>query len=191
LEDFTMNKSRAGIDWVAAMQDYITSDASHRDIAAKFGCHRKAVERRSAIDGWSAARDRFRDSVGRRAQALQSESRAHRLKDWNDNDLNIAKALRSQTAKAFTRMVKEGNGTIDLNTLRNVASVIESTQRIGRLALGATTDNQGMIGDPTEDGVAAPRLGDFYASVKFEGPTKGAAPVPSETPPEDDEPTKH
>jgi hypothetical protein len=187
LEEF-MNKS-PGIDWVAAMQEYVTTDATLRDIAAKFRCHRKGVERRSVLDGWGAARERFRDSVGRRAQELQVETRAHKLKDWNDADLNIAKAIRGQTAKEFNRQVKEAvekGQTLDFNTLRNISSVIESTQRIGRLALGATTDNQGMIGDPTEDGVAAPKLSDFYSTIQFEGP---AAPAPA--PPEDDEPTKH
>jgi hypothetical protein len=179
-----MIKSRAGVDWVAALQDYITSDATLRDIAAKFGCHRKAVERRSALDGWAAARDRFRDEVGRRAQAMQAETRAHKLRDWNDNDLKIAKAIRGQTTRAFNLAAQAG--TADINTLRSIAAVIESTQRIGRLALGATTDNQGMIGDPTEDGVTAPKLGDFYSTIQFEGP---AAPAPA--PPKDDEPTRH
>jgi hypothetical protein len=187
-----MNKSRAGIDWGATMLEYVTTDVSLRDVAAKLGCNIHAVERRSALDGWSAARDKFRAQVGHRAQALQVETRAHKLKDWNDADLNIAKAIRGQTAKEFNRQVKEAvekGQTLDFNTLRNISSVIESTQRIGRLALGATTDNQGNINDPGEDGIAAPRLGDFYASVKFEGPTK-AAETP-ETPPEDDEPTRH
>jgi hypothetical protein len=187
LEDFPMNKSRKGIDWVSVMQGYITTDVSLRDIAAKLGCNIHAVERRSALDGWSAARDKFRAQVGHRAQALQVETRAHKLKDWNDNDLKLAKAIRGQATREFNRAAQ--SGTVDINTLRNVASVIESTQRIGRLALGATTDNQGNINDPNGDGIAAPRLGDFYASVKFEGPTEGAA--TPEKPPEDDEPTRH
>lgn len=182
-----MNKSRKGIDWVSVMQDYITTDVSLRDVAATLGCNVHAVERRSALDGWSAARDKFRAQVGRRAQELQVETRAHKLKDWNDNDLKIAKAIRGQTIRAFNLAAQAG--TADINTLRNMASVIESTQRIGRLALGATTDNQGNINDPGEDGIAAPRLADFYASVKFEGPTEGAE--TPETPPVDDEPTKH
>jgi hypothetical protein len=182
-----MNKSRAGIDWGATMLEYVTTDVSLRDVAAKLGCNVHAVERRSALDGWSAARDKFRAQVGHRAQALQVETRAHKLKAWNDSDLQIAKAIRGQTTRAFNLAAQAG--TADINTLRSIAAVIESTQRIGRLALGATTDNQGMIGDPTEDGVAAPKLTDFYASVKFEGPTKAAE--SPETPPVDDEPTKH
>jgi hypothetical protein len=182
-----MNKSRAGIDWGAAMLEYVTTDVSLRDVAARLGCNVHAVERRSALDGWSAARDKFRAQVGHRAQELQVETRAQKLRDWNDNDLKIAKAIRGQTTRAFNLAAQAG--TADINTLRSIAAVIESTQRIGRLALGATTDNQGMIGDPTEDGVAAPKLTDFYASVKFEGPTKAAE--SPETPPVDDEPTKH
>jgi hypothetical protein len=183
-----MNKSRAGIDWVAAMQEYVSTDASLRDISVKFGCHRKAVERRSALDGWSAARGRFRDSVGRRAQAMQAETRASKLKAWNDADFTLAKAIRSRVASALNKLAQPGVA-VDLTELRSLASVAESTQRIGRLALGATTDNQGTILDPGEDGVAAPKLGDFYETVRFEGPTVSAA--TPDRPPEDDEPTRH
>jgi hypothetical protein len=182
-----MNKSRAGIDWVAAMLEYAASDASLRDIAAKLGCNRHAVERRSALDGWSAARDKFRTQVGHRAQALQSESRAQKLKDWNDADFKGAKAARGLLLKNLNRLIEVSNEENIENAveIRNVLAGLETVQRIGRLALGATTDNQGMIGDPGEDGIAAPRLADFYASVKFEGPTE-----PQKTD-KDDEPTHH
>jgi hypothetical protein len=99
LEEF-VNKSRKGIDWGATMLEYVTTDVSLRDVAAKLGCNVHAVERRSALDGWSAARDKFRAQVGHRAQALQVETRAHKLRDWNDNDLKIAKAIRGQTTRA-------------------------------------------------------------------------------------------
>jgi hypothetical protein len=167
------------------MQEYISTDASLREIADKYGCHRKAVERRSALDGWSATRGRFRDEVGRRAQAMQSESRAHKLKDWNDADFRLARAIRSHVAARLAKRQQSPDIEEDLTELRSLASIIESTQRIDRLALGATTDNQGVIGDPGEDG--APRLGDFYTSVKFEGPEK---PASTETPDKDDE-TRH
>jgi hypothetical protein len=123
-----------------------------------------------------------------RADAVQVESRVHKLRDWNDNDLQIAKAIRGQAVKEFTRVTRARSGIVDLNTLRNLSAVIESTQRIGRLALGATTGNQGLIGNPGEDGVGTPRLSDFYKSVVFEGPTEGAAPA---KPSDDDEPIRH
>jgi hypothetical protein len=181
-----MFKSKAGIDWVAAKQEYATSDMSLKEIAAKHGCHHKAVERRSALDGWAQARGSFRDEVGRRAQALQSESRAHKLKEWNDADLKIARVLRSRVANRLNKLAQTPDIEDDLTELRTLAGVVESTQRIGRLALGATTDNQGSIFEPGEDGIATPKLGDFYSTIKFEGPTE---PAPKK--PEDDEPTKH
>jgi len=181
-----MHKSRAGIDWVAIMQEYVSSDMSLRDVAAKLGCNRHAVERRSAIDGWSAARDRFRAQVGHRAQAMQSETRAQKLKDWNDTDLKVARVIRSRVVLRLNKLAASPDLEATTTELRNLASVLESTQRMGRLALGATTDNQGMIGDPTEDGIAAPKIGDFYETIKFEGPTE-----PTTTVKKDDEPTQH
>jgi hypothetical protein len=172
-------KSRT--NWAAARQAYVTSDNTLGEIAAQYGCSEQAIKRRSMLDRWTDARNSFRRAVNMKADAAQAESRAHKLKEWNDNDLRLARAIRGQAAKVL--------GTLeagDINTLRNLASVVESTQRIGRLALGATTDNRGVIGEPGEDGVAAPRLADFYNSVKFEGPTEPAPKKPSE----DDE-TRH
>jgi hypothetical protein len=181
-KEFPMSRPRT--NWAAARQGYVTSDQTLGEIAAQYGCSEQAIKRRSMLDRWTDARNAFRRAVNQKADAAQAESRAHKLKEWNDNDLKFARAIRGQAAKVLAT-VEDG----DISTLRNLASIVESTQRIGRLALGATTDNQGVIGDPGEDGAGIPHLKDFYKSVVFEGPTESAATPEKQS--EDDPPVRH
>jgi hypothetical protein len=95
----------------------------------------------------------------------QSESRAQKLRSWNENDFKLASVIRAQAAKRLNKLVTE-DGDERLAEIRALASIAESTQRIARLALGATTHNQGTIDDPDEHGV--PRLEDFYAMLASE-----------------------
>jgi hypothetical protein len=172
-------------DWAAARQAYVVSDKTLGEVAAEYGVSEQAIKRRSSIDKWGDARAAFRFEVNRKADALQVESRASKLKEWNDSDFKIAKAIRSRIAAKLNKLVQQPDADERIDELRSLASIIESTQRIGRLALGATTTNEGQINNPGEDGIAAPKLGDFYQTVQFEGPTE------PQKPDKDDEPTHH
>jgi hypothetical protein len=182
-----MTKSRT--DWAAARQAYVTSDQTLGDVAAQYGCSEQAIKRRSMLDRWTDARNAFRRAVNAKADAAQAESRAHTLKVWNEADLMLAKAIRSRVAARLNKLNQRPDVDARIDELRSLASIIESTQRVGRLALGATTGNQGVIGDPGEDGISAPKLGDFYRTVRFEGPTESAATPEKQSDP--NKPTTH
>lgn len=176
-----MHKSKAGLDWAAIRQEYVSSDVALKALADKYKINQSSIRRRAALDKWQDARTKFQAAIAKKTDAAQIETRVQKLRAWNDQDLKIAAALRAQTARSLNRIAREqqGNDTIETSLLDigRMAQIVESAQRIARLALGATTDNQGNINDPDENGTTKPRLSDFYDSIQFEGPNASTAPV--------------
>jgi hypothetical protein len=175
-----MRKSKAGTDWAAAKLQYVSTDITLLELSKQLKVHEHTVRRQSRIDKWVEQRTAFNAEVARKSQAVQAQSRVQKLKEWNESDFRIAAALRSQVARQlnkFAKVQQEEEFDPPLSEIQRMSQIIESSQRIARLSLGATTDNQGNINDPDEQGTSKPRLSDFYDSIQFEGPSASTAPV--------------
>lgn len=131
--------------WEAARLHYVNGGDSYILTAKKFGLSATAVEKRGQKDGWPEQRQELLDTITLQAQKRRTAQRLAELEAFDDSDLKVAKAIRAQVAKALTAMQKSSL-PCDHKALRNLAAAAEVAQRIGRLALGASTGSQEITG---------------------------------------------
>lgn len=122
-------------DWPALRLEYVHGAMSLRELAAKHNVKPAGVMARAAKEGWDAERKQKSAEVSKAANASLGEERATRLAKFNDDDAKIADALKGRAA---AMLKAEG---LDATQLRAVSAVFDTAQKIGRLALGATTEN--------------------------------------------------
>lgn len=122
--------------WAAAKAHYITTNATYEDVSSMYGIGLEAVGKRGTREGWRQLRQNHVDAMAARAAENQAERTANELVRFNDGDLIVAKAIRKKAADMLRLADTPGK-------LRALALAMESAQKIGRLALGATTNNTG------------------------------------------------
>ena len=121
-------------DWTAIKLEYVNGHMSQRDLAEKHKINSAGLMKRASNEGWEAERQQKSAEVSRAVQEQLTEDRAAILSKFNEDDLRMARAIR---AKAATMMK-----TIESpSELRAIAGAADVAQKIGRLALGAETEN--------------------------------------------------
>ena len=140
-------------DWTAIRLAYVNGGMSMRQLAERFDVKAAGLMKRAAREGWEAERQQNSAKVSNAAQLLINEERPSELAAFNQGDLQISKALRSMVAKQITSAQQENGARLTAAELRALASAAEAAQRMGRLALGANTENvghAGIAGQPIE-----------------------------------------
>lgn len=122
-------------DWQAIKLEYINSPLSLKEIAEKHDLKDATVRQRAHREDWEAERHALSQSVTQAAQEQLTDDRANQLAKFNEDDLRMARAIRAKAAS----MIKELDNP---SALRAVAGAADLAQRIGRLALGAETENR-------------------------------------------------
>lgn len=131
-------------DWHAIEFEYVHNHTlDYRDLAEKYGLKEATVRQRANRHGWKEKRNAVTQAVTEKASAAVQKSIASELVKYNEDDLKVAKALRSQVAKLIT-MANNEDKPLDPTSLRSLAGALEASQRVARLAMGATTDNTGL-----------------------------------------------
>ena len=121
-------------DWSAIKLEYVNSAMTYGEIAAKHGLKDGTVRQRANREGWNDARNASLQFVTASATKQITENRVDELVKFNAEDLEIAKAIRN---KAIAMM----SGTESPSELRALAGAVDIAQKVGRLALGASTEN--------------------------------------------------
>jgi len=155
-------------DWFAVRAEYIAGTMSLKDLAQARGLNHDTVRRQARFGKWTAARRAQAHRVAAELEARNVASRVTQLHEWNERDLAIAKNLRARLAM---RLAKIGDPTDedpfkDLAALESIVMALEKVQRIGRLALGATTTNSGISAPDGGPVGAAPSMTDFYDTLQ-------------------------
>lgn len=122
-------------DWQAIKLEYVNSPLSLKEIAEKHDLKDATVRQRAHREDWEAERHALSQSVTQAAQEQLTDDRANQLAKFNEDDLRMARAIRAKAAS----MIKELDNP---SALRAVAGAADLAQRIGRLALGAETENR-------------------------------------------------
>lgn len=135
-----MEAKRKTPDWQRIRTEYVNGHASLGELAHKHGVTKAAIDKRASREKWSADRQRKSAEVSARVSDQLTEQRTSDLAKFNEDDLTVARAIRATVATKIAELRSNGGSPSDLRAL---ASAAESAQRIGRLALGATTGNQG------------------------------------------------
>lgn len=152
-------------DWAALRLAFVNGSMPLAELARTFGLNEATVRSRAHRDGWQKSRNETQRAATAQAQAALTSSRADALRDFNEVDLRLAKALRSMVAR---RLTSAADGLLSAADLRRLASAAAEAQRIGRLALGVSTDNHGH-GGPGGDGpvpLAAVPLPEYTAALQ-------------------------
>jgi hypothetical protein len=121
-------------DWTAIKLEYVNGHMPQRELATKHGINAAGLMRRAAKEGWEAERKHRSAEISKASQEIITEDRTSQLTKFNEDDLRMARAIR---AKAAT-MLKTLESPSELSAVSRAA---ELAQRIGRLALGAETEN--------------------------------------------------
>jgi GAF domain-containing protein len=144
--------ARTPTDWTPVRLAYVNGQESYAALAARLGLSESAVEKRGEREGWKEERRKQAEAIGATAQEHLSKQRAAELSKFNEDDLKVAKALRAQVAAAIAT-AQRASRAIAAKDLRSLASALESAQRVGRLALGASTDNSSVFSRELPAGV--------------------------------------
>ena len=122
-------------DWGKIQAEYVTGIMSMRDLAAAHGIKAAGLMARAVKEGWDELRKQHQTKVSTEAIQAAESDKAEELRIFNAQCIEAARLIRQ---KSWEMLGVGGNSPQDIRAL---ASAIESAQKIGRLALGATTDN--------------------------------------------------
>jgi len=132
-------------DWDLIRTEYISSSISIRELAEKYNCSADALEKRANTQSWTEQRRKISAEVLAKAEAEITARRAEELVEFNKQDLQIAKALRSQIAKHINEAM-QNNELLTAKEIKTLVSAASDAQKIGRLALGVSTSNNEHTG---------------------------------------------
>lgn len=110
---------------------------SQREFAAEKGINPSTLMAQAAKGKWEDERKRKQAETSSKAVAKHEAKVVDELAKFNEDDLKIAKALRAKAAALLQT-------TSSPVALRSLASTFDVAQKMGRLALGATTENAGV-----------------------------------------------
>lgn len=130
-------------NWDAIRTEYVAGKASIKTLAERHGVSESGLEKRAERGKWSEARRNLSESVISGADARIADVRVNELAEFNASDLKIAKALRAQIA-IHIRAAQDRKTPMDAGQIRTLTAASEAAQRIGRLALGASTENSAI-----------------------------------------------
>jgi hypothetical protein len=130
-------------DWPSLRLEYILSNVTQRELAQQHGLKERTVNKRAEREHWAAEREeRQRGMIETASQQVTFDAVAE-LRRQNLFDLDCARRLRQH----IERLLHEAEGKDDLSPsdLRTLSAALESTQRVCRLALGASSNNEVVV----------------------------------------------
>lgn len=134
-------------DWKAIRVEYVSGSDTFGRLAKRHGLKEDTVRKRAGREGWQTAREAAARAVTEKAEAVIGAGRIDELIRFNADDLKMARALRAKAAKMLSWRDKDGQEVpISATDLRALASTVDTAQKVGRLALGMTTENTGLSG---------------------------------------------
>jgi hypothetical protein len=138
----------SSIDWPAIRLAYINGSMSMKDCAAQFDLKPGTLRQRAHREDWETQRNAMSRAVTSTAQAKIIKTKAQELSEFDAEDAKMSRALRAVAARMLVDANREGAKRLTAAEARTIASLAESAQKIGRIALGGTTENHGHGGLP-------------------------------------------
>lgn len=132
-------------DWAVLQAEYVQGRETIAELALKHGLKEDTVKKQATRNMWGAKRIEFQQTAAARAHELAALERVTDLISFNRDDLKVARAIRARVARRLGQVEVD----IPAAELRQLAAAAEVAQRVGRLALGASTAN---IAPPTMPG---------------------------------------
>lgn len=139
-----------GVDKDACRLEYVSSMKSLAEVARQFGVGVAAMRRWNRDEGWDAARAEYRERFLQETTQSKIDSAAARLAQWNEETLLHAGLLREAARRQFQYQVEGPAGKEPVWRFRTdssakdisaAAAAYVASDKLARLALGASTDN--------------------------------------------------
>jgi DNA-binding MurR/RpiR family transcriptional regulator len=124
-------------DWAALKTEFVNSAMTYRELAERHGLKEPTVRKRAQRESWGDSRHALSQFVTTSATEQITENRVDELTKFNAEDLATAKAIRNK-AIAMMEIVESPSD------LRALAGAVDVAQKVGRLALGASTENSAV-----------------------------------------------
>lgn len=152
--------------------EFINGKMTLRELAEAHGVKYDALRQVAARGEWMDERHRASQIVTATAIDSQIKTRVSELSQFNKDDLQMAKAIRASAARILTDSTQPAPDgkppkRLTLGELGQLARVVSDAQKIGRLALGASTDNHeltGAAGGPVQ--LSDVPLAEYEAALK-------------------------
>ncbi len=135
------------VDWTAARTEYVNDPTLMLwQIAERYGARARLLFTLACAtaEQWTHARAQKGQTLVSQTTQRAIDVAAVELSKWNEQDLLLAKALRTQVGKklqaASKRQAVDATATMESRDIRALALAAEAAQRIARLALGASTE---------------------------------------------------
>lgn len=139
------------IDWKTIETEYVTTDISHRDLAAKYGICRSTVSKKAMTDNWSEKRNNHRSKmVSKAVDAVGTKQVAMAAKLYGVGGLLLdrVKSLLEDSPEvlADTSAMKDVSVVLknlkDLMSVKSDADMREQEARIEKLRKEAQEDKE-------------------------------------------------
>lgn len=124
-------------DWAALKVEYVNSSLQYKELADKHGLKEGTVRQRANREKWAEERNALSRAVTQTAQSKLTEDRTDELTKFNEDDLKMARAIRAKAARLMSN-------DLSAQELRALAGAVDVAQKVGRLALGASTENSAI-----------------------------------------------
>ena len=122
-------------DWPAIKVEYLNTNASLRELAAKHGIKEAGVLARGAREKWDEERKRIQTKVIEKANKSLEQERIDQLSKLNADDLDAANAIKEKARQMLELIESPAD-------LRAISASLDTAQKISRLALGVETVKQ-------------------------------------------------
>ncbi|HSV47457.1 MAG TPA: hypothetical protein VLJ58_16830 [Ramlibacter sp.] len=162
------NAAATPTDWTALRLAFVNGAMTLVELARAHGINDSTMRARANREDWQAQRNEAQRAATAQAQAAITESRADQLREFNDADLRVARALRAMVARRLNNAAANPDEPLRAADLRALAAAAHEAQRIGRLALGISTENLGH-GGPNGQGpvpLADIPAGEYAAALR-------------------------
>jgi hypothetical protein len=144
-------------DWVKIRAAYVEGcdvngtfkhEPAIREIAGIFGVNEVTVRRISAKEGWLQQRSLYVTKVEQARREQRADNMASKAAEFDGKVLETAEALLSLSRRELNRLLTaakaDGKAATSLTMLKDISAIAEKAQRIGRLAMGESTDESGI-----------------------------------------------
>lgn len=124
-------------DWTRIKTQFISGGATYGSLAEEHDVKEATIRARASRNNWIGDRNEASLIVTEKAAAEMMDARASQLAQWNDEDIQLARAIR---ARAANMMILKGDAMSEAQ-LRTIAGIVDTAQKVARLAFGAATEN--------------------------------------------------
>lgn len=132
--------------YVDIRAEFIGGNMTIRELSDKHGLKYDALRKVAARQEWMKERHKVSQKVTSNAVNIAINTRVSELSQFNADDLRMAKAIRGMAAKIINESQHQDGKKLSIGELGQIARIVGDAQKIGRLALGASTDNHELTG---------------------------------------------